>query len=161
MQKLSAEGVNLSGRGRAVKESVWSTSVQYGASTNVIKEALKGRDASKMSDADIVSAIQDYKSATIGSYFKSSTPKVQRDVLQRTKDEKKMLLSMAGSDKAPGVPTAAADPAFTLPTINLSTTINAQTNDPKELARLAAEENRKMLMRADAKKNIKAAVSVG
>lgn len=100
MAHLAKAGIDLSGKGDAVKEAVWSTSVQFGGKTDLIKKALAGRDLSKMSDADTIAAIQDFKIAKNGSLFKSSSAAVQAGTLRRAGEEKKALLALSG--QAPG-----------------------------------------------------------
>ncbi len=69
MASLKAAGIDLTGRGAAVQDALWSTSVQFGAGSvkksdgavGLFRWALAGRDASKMTEAEIVTAVQDYK----------------------------------------------------------------------------------------------------
>ena len=90
-------GLDVSKRGRAVQEAVFSTSVQYGAGSSVVQKALAGKDPSKMSDAEIVAAIQDYKASKVDSTFKSSSAGVKESVAGRIQKEKAILLSMASN----------------------------------------------------------------
>ncbi len=96
MAHLAKAGIDLSGKGDAVKEAVWSTSVQFGGKTDLIKKALAGKDVSKMSDADTIAAIQDYKIANNSNLFKSSSAAVQAGTLNRASEEKKALLALSG-----------------------------------------------------------------
>lgn len=98
MQKLQKAGVDLSGRGKAVQEMVLSTANQYGANSSTIQSALKGKDLSKMNDAQIVSAVQDYKASNVDQNFKSSSDSVKKGVAQRINDEKGYLLAMANKE---------------------------------------------------------------
>lgn len=95
MAHLKKGGVDLSGRGAAVQDAVWSTSVQFGGSTDIIKKALKGQDPSKMSDEDIVRAIQEYKKANNDSLFKSSSDAVRAGTLKREQSEEDRLVALA------------------------------------------------------------------
>jgi hypothetical protein len=62
MQRLQAVGIDLSQRGAAVQDMLWSTSVQFrGLTRGIVQGALDGKDLASMSDVDIVSAVQDYK----------------------------------------------------------------------------------------------------
>lgn len=97
MRKLADAGIDLSGKGKAVQDMVLSTANQYGADTNVISKALKGKNVSKMTGAEIVSAVQDYKGDTVPDYFKSSSPEVQASIARRVRKEKAFLLT---KDKA-------------------------------------------------------------
>ena len=114
MAKLKGAGIDLSGRGAAVKEAVFSTATQFGPNSSVIRKALAGRDASAMSDADIISAVQDYKIANNGSLFRSSSKNVQDGVLKRAYSEKATLLA-ANADGAPGLPASMGAAASPLP----------------------------------------------
>jgi hypothetical protein len=123
MEKLQKSGIDLSKSGRAVQEAVWSTSVQFGGSTGLIEKALAGKDASKMSDADIVSAIQDYKIANNDKLFKSSSGKVKEGTLSRASKEKADLLQVAASK-----------------TENVTATPLMDKNGPQQELKLAAME---------------------
>lgn len=97
---LKQKGIDLSKRGPAVQDAVWSTSVQFGGGTSLIAKSLSGKNANKMSDADIVSAIQDYKIANNSALFKSSSPAVRASTLNRAKNEKADLIKLAQSEPA-------------------------------------------------------------
>lgn len=106
----SDTGLDVNKRGRAVQEAIMSTSVQYGGGTSVFTQALKGRDASKMTDEEIVNAVQDYKAATVNTRFKSSSEKVRAGVARRIENERRDLLAVAAADKGKaGTVAAAAD----------------------------------------------------
>lgn len=96
MKKLSKSGIDISGRGAAVQDALWSTSVQFGGNTSLVNKALAGRDISKMSDADIVKAVQQYKAKNTKSLFKSS-PKLWGGLRNRAIEEEKALLKLHGS----------------------------------------------------------------
>ena len=96
MERLQKQGIDLSGKGAGVQEAVMSTANQYGANTDMIVKSLKGKDVSKMSDKDIINAIQDYKADTIQSRFKSSSEAVRAGVAKRVEQERSMLLSQDG-----------------------------------------------------------------
>lgn len=81
-----------------------STSVQYGGGTNTIINALKGKDTSTMSDADIVNAIQDYKQANVGTNFRSSSDQVREGVSSRIERERADLLALAAEAPKTGTP---------------------------------------------------------
>ena len=100
IDKLKKGGIDLSGRGAAVQDAVWSTSVQFGGNSSLIEKSLKGKDTSSMSDADIVSAIQDYKVANNDKLFASSSAGVRAGTAKRAIDEKTRLLALAGQDTA-------------------------------------------------------------
>jgi hypothetical protein len=101
---LKAEGIDLSGRGRAVQDALWSTSVQFRNLTPTIfakgleEKFGKGYELSKLSDKDIVEAAQDYKVSHNSSLFKSS-PDLQLALLKRANTEKAELLQLASSEE--------------------------------------------------------------
>ena len=97
---LKAKGIDLSTRGRAVQDAVWSTAVQFGAggASDMMQKALKGKNVAAMSDAEIVSALQDYKIANNSKLFKSSSWRVQMGTLNRARSEKEQLLALAQQD---------------------------------------------------------------
>lgn len=111
MAKLQQAGIDLSGRGAAVKDAVWSTSVQFGGKSSLIEKALAGKDASKMSDADIVSSIQDYKTANNDTLFKNSSAAVRAGTLGRATSEKAALLKLDAANAGLPTPANAGVPA--------------------------------------------------
>ena len=106
MQRMKDAGIDLTGRGKAVQDAVWSTAVQFGAgngksgASGMFAKALKGRDLSQMSDADIVSAIQDYKIENNSKLFRSSSASVRAGTMNRAHQEKAHLLQLAGLESA-------------------------------------------------------------
>lgn len=95
MEKLAASGIDLSKRGSAVQDAVWSTSVQFGGKTGLIEKALGGKDVSKMSDTDITNAIQDYKIANNDKLFSSSSANVRAGTMNRAVKEKAALAALS------------------------------------------------------------------
>lgn len=91
-------GLDVNKRGRAVQEAIMSTSVQYGGGTSVITQALKGKDPNTMTDAEIVNAVQDYKAATVGTKFKSSSQSTRDSIARRIENERRDLLGVAADD---------------------------------------------------------------
>lgn len=108
--KLQKAGIDLTKRGAAVQDALWSTSVQFGGNTSVVQDALKGKDVNKMSDADIVKAVQGYKVANNDSLFKSSSANVRAGTLKREQAEQSDLLKLAAADDA-----AKAKPDYATP----------------------------------------------
>ena len=55
MAMLGKSGIDLSKRGAAVQDAVWSTSVQFGGQTSLIKSALAGKELQRayLSDSDM------------------------------------------------------------------------------------------------------------
>ncbi|WP_436264130.1 hypothetical protein [Paraburkholderia terricola] len=121
MALLGKSGIDLSKRGAAVQDAVWSTSVQFGGQTSLIKSALAGKDPSKMSDAEIVAAIQNYKIAHNSDLFRSSSAATQASTLNRASVERSRLLALAqplpSPSPAPGINVpSVADAAPSVPT---------------------------------------------
>jgi hypothetical protein len=76
--------------------------VQFGGGSSLITKALKGKDVSKMSDAQIVDAIQAYKADHNDDLFKSSSANVRAGTLARASKERDALLTLAaGTDVKP------------------------------------------------------------
>jgi hypothetical protein len=100
VERLKKAGIDISGRGKAVQDAVWSTSVQFGGDTSLIEKALRGKEASKLSDAEVISAIQDYKIANNDRLFRKSSSKVKAGTLDRAQNEKSKLLSLASIESS-------------------------------------------------------------
>ena len=108
LANLKKNGIDLSNRGSAVKELVWSTANQHGANSSVIANALKGMDSSKMSDAGIISAVQGYKTKNYKSLFRGS-PQNWPGLVNRFAKEEKALLALNAQESAVlGGPSGAA-----------------------------------------------------
>jgi hypothetical protein len=93
MKNLQRSGIDLSGKGRSVQESIMSTANQYGPNTDLIREALKGKDPTNMTDKEIVNAIQDYKADTVDTRFRSSSKNDREGVARRIERERTALLN--------------------------------------------------------------------
>ena len=91
--RLKRKGMDFSNRGAGIQDMIWSTSVQYGNKT-IIESALKGHNVSEMSDAQIISVVQDYKLAHHKEHFASSYRKglKEQSIISRIKQEKLDLL---------------------------------------------------------------------
>lgn len=102
-ERLQAAGLDLSGRGRAVHDALWSTSVQYrGLTKSVFSKGLhdkfgEGYDLSKLADRDIVEAVQDYKLTHNNALFRSS-PGSWPGLIRRAREEKVELVQLADSE---------------------------------------------------------------
>jgi hypothetical protein len=98
--RLKARGIDLSERGPAVQDALWSTSVQLRALTPaIVEKGLKqkfGPDYAleRLSDRDIVEAIQDYKIEHNQRLFRSS-PESWTGLLNRARHEKEDLVALA------------------------------------------------------------------
>lgn len=106
VQKLMKAGIDVSKRGSAVHDAIWSTSTQFGPDTELIINALKGKDANKISDAEFVSATQDYKIANNDRLFRKSSPNVRAGTLSRAAQEKDLLINLANISSRPPIQTA-------------------------------------------------------
>lgn len=100
MAGLKKSGIDLSKDGAAVQDAIWSTSVQFGAggAQSLVKNAFKGKDVSKMTEAEKISAIQDYKIANNDKLFSKSDNNVRAGTAKRAVEEKKRLLALADQD---------------------------------------------------------------
>jgi len=94
MAMLKKNGIDLSGKGRAVDELVLSTANQYGANSSVLMNAFKGKNVSQMEPEEIIRLAQEYKAGSTGSYFASSSEAVRAGVRNRIAKEQQMLLGM-------------------------------------------------------------------
>ena len=100
---LAAQGIELTDRGRAVHDALWSTSVQMRSlGTTVFRRALEPAIASAgsleaLSDRQIIEAVQDYKIDNNERLFRSS-PKQWDGLLNRAKDEKAALVELAEAE---------------------------------------------------------------
>ncbi|MGB8691494.1 MAG: hypothetical protein WCD53_29810, partial [Microcoleus sp.] len=86
-------------RSKALKDVVWSTSVQHGGSTSVVNKALENQEVSKMSDAEIIKSIyteRGRKNPKTGTlvHFPSSSKDVQKGVANRFINEQKEALNL-------------------------------------------------------------------
>lgn len=114
MQKLQKEGIDLSGRGMAVKNVMWQASVGAGArgGSNIVRNALKGKDMAGMSDKDVINAIYDEMSKPGEggqglAYYSKNTAKVQEGVKRNLDRAREAALAMeagAGGKGQPGQP---------------------------------------------------------
>lgn len=104
---LKQDGLDFSGRGRAVQEAIWSTSVQYGKLTKTVFEHGlnekfgKNYKLSELTDKDIVEAVQDYKLAHVDTLFRSSSADVRASIRARVVSERADLLALAEGRQLP------------------------------------------------------------
>ncbi|WP_164263744.1 peptidoglycan-binding domain-containing protein [Stenotrophomonas maltophilia] len=104
MGRLKDVGIDLSGRGAAVQDALWSTSVQYrGMTRSVFQKGLQqayGEDfkLAELSDEQIVRAVQDYKHTNVQSHFQSS-PTLWDSLRDRALTEKTALVGLARYDQ--------------------------------------------------------------
>jgi peptidoglycan hydrolase-like protein with peptidoglycan-binding domain len=100
---LQARGLDLSHRGMAVQDALWSTSVQCrGLTPGIFDKGLQEKfgqhyDLATLSDKDIVGAVQDYKTAHVDTLFAGS-PKLHHSLQARFGHEKVALETLAAAD---------------------------------------------------------------
>ncbi|MCD9030243.1 peptidoglycan-binding protein [Luteimonas sp. Y-2-2-4F] len=100
VRTLNQGGLDLSDRGPAVQDALWSTSVQYRDLTpGIFQNGLRAKfgedyDLARLSDREIVEAIQDYKHANTERLFRSS-PELWDSLRQRALAEKADLVELA------------------------------------------------------------------
>lgn len=89
---------------RALQETFWSTAVQYGPNSSVLKKALNEQNSQHIGVSDLINTIQDYKTANIAKNFASSSSKVQASVRNRhNKSERAALLAIRNLAPLSGV----------------------------------------------------------
>jgi hypothetical protein len=120
LAKLKALGVDTSNR--AIQEMAFSTGTQYGGGHDVMVNAIKssGKDPKKMTPEEIISTVQDYKSANVKRNFVSSSESVQKGVTNRISSEKAMLLSVQRESPKKGTTETTA--TVTTPTKSVTST---------------------------------------
>ncbi|MEA9482701.1 peptidoglycan-binding domain-containing protein [Xanthomonas campestris] len=97
---LKASGLDLSDRGPAVQDAIWSSSVQYrGLTPSLFRNGLTekfGEDyrLADLSDKQIVESVQDYKYAHNNTLFKNS-PDQWESLRNRAREEKQDLVNLA------------------------------------------------------------------
>jgi hypothetical protein len=83
----------LGDRGNGVQDCIWSVAFQYGPDTTLIDEALGGKQLDSLTDADIVTLIQNHRKNTIKTIFKDQ-PEVWASNEARSDTEKDALLAL-------------------------------------------------------------------
>ncbi|WP_369942610.1 XVIPCD domain-containing protein [Xanthomonas medicagonis] len=112
VDRLKDKGMDLSDRGPAVQDALWSTAVQYGPGSDkkpggsgVFLKGIEAKfgkdyDLSKLSDKDIVGAVQDYKAEHVKELFPRVEKQKTLDSLKnRAENEKADLLKLTDRDK--------------------------------------------------------------
>jgi peptidoglycan hydrolase-like protein with peptidoglycan-binding domain len=100
MHRLQMHGVDLSHRGPAVQDCIWSTAVQMRALTpRVVERGLKEAfgpqvDVHTLTDRQIVEAVQDYKIRHNAEIF-SKSPTLWNGLLRRAHAEREDLVKLA------------------------------------------------------------------
>ena len=159
------------------ENEVFSPEMQDRLALALIKDATKKFKTGRMSAAEyhnIVSgqwaSVTKY-GASGGSYRGQRAPTTTADLapifqslkrepvrpptFAKTKQSGSEFASLQNSPPPGAMPINTEGAAATAPVYNVTSVINAQTNDPAELARLAAIENKKMLVAREQEKGIK------
>jgi LysM repeat protein len=102
-----ATGLDVTTRSKALQDVAWSTSVQHrNNSDDIFKAALKGKDPSKMSDADIIKAVYAERGRKNENgelvHFRKNSAKVQESVANRFVNESKDALAQLKKEQAAG-----------------------------------------------------------
>lgn len=104
MQNLRVREIDLSDRGRAVQDALWSTSVQFRNLTPAIfakgltEKFGANYSLAELSDRDIITAVQDYKISHNNSLFKRS-PELWPGLVKRANSEKTALLRLNDNEQ--------------------------------------------------------------
>lgn len=90
--KLKNNGIDVYPLNVAARECVFSVSVQYGANTSLIVNAVGANF--KGTAKEFIEKVQNYRRDTVKTYFKSSSKAVQDGVAKRADNEKADLLKL-------------------------------------------------------------------
>ena len=93
IEKLKGKGVLFEHKRAAVHDLIWSTSVQFGGRTNLIINALNGKNVESVTDREFIILVQEYKTLNTEKLFRSS-PSWWDDLKKRAESEKKTLLEL-------------------------------------------------------------------
>lgn len=127
LRRLKNLGIDLTNRGPAIQDAVWSTAVQYrGLTTEIFSQALRNQDISQLTDEQIIELVYARKLRGVDQDFHSSTWKTRNSVRSRIPREENSLIRLAES-------------------YDNSQTLIAQTRPikPKEINTLASKMNTK------------------
>jgi hypothetical protein len=91
-------GLDFEQRSPALRDVLWSTSVQHRRMTDdIFERALAGRDPATLSDAEIIRAVYAERGRDDGmAYFSGSSAAVRRGVVNRFRNEERDALGMLG-----------------------------------------------------------------
>jgi hypothetical protein len=105
VNSIASNGIDLSNRGLAVQEMIWSNGVQHrGNTAGIYKRALettygKNYDLDSLTDSQIIEAIYDYRLKNVNGLFASSDEKTRNAVTNRIPSEKEDVLRLAGLEE--------------------------------------------------------------
>lgn len=91
VKKLKSINLEAESRSLALQNVIWSTIVQHGRYTDIVQDALKGRDPRELSDEVLIKLIYAERSRTSAKgtmiHFRGNSKKVQKGVAKRLKRE--------------------------------------------------------------------------
>ncbi|MGL5006172.1 MAG: hypothetical protein ACRC53_02100 [Plesiomonas sp.] len=93
INRLKSKGFIIDHSRAAIHDLIWSTSVQFGAKTNLILKVLNKINSKDITDRELIIAVQDYKRDNTETLFKSS-PSWWNDLKKRAISEKESLLEL-------------------------------------------------------------------
>ncbi len=96
MKRLSDAGLDFSSYGLGMKAMLDRTSNQFGdaGGASIVTAALHGKDITKMSEADVITTIENHKLHNIGTFFRSSSSAIQAGVAREIAMEKAFALKL-------------------------------------------------------------------
>jgi hypothetical protein len=96
MKHLAAAGLDFSSYGLGVKAMLDRTANQFGytGGASIVTAALHGKDITKMSEADVITTIENHKLHNIGTFFRSSSSAIQAGVAREIAMEKDFALKL-------------------------------------------------------------------
>ena len=100
VSRMLAAELDIRARSKALKDVIWSVAIQHGPNSSIPERAAKKLSNSALSDDErFIDAIYDERSR-VDVYFRRSTDKVKRSVLNRFVEERKRALEMLREERA-------------------------------------------------------------
>jgi hypothetical protein len=107
LRRLKSLGIDLTNRGPAVQDALWSTAVQYrGLTVDIFSQALRNQDLSQLTDEQIIELVYARKLRGVDQDFHSSSWKTKNSVRNRIPREETSLIRLAESYENPQTYTA-------------------------------------------------------
>lgn len=97
INKLASANIDVSRFSPVLQDVIWSTAVQHGASTNIIKDAIKQAGPNATED-QIINKIYDLRWSG-GKMFTSNTSQVKSSVQNRFNNERRLALSQLNNQR--------------------------------------------------------------
>lgn len=116
---LKQKGIDLSSRGGAVQEMLFSTANQFGryGGPDLIASALAGKKLGTLDDISLIRAVQQHKILNNESLFRSSSQDARTGTLNRARNELILLSGMAGMEAGRGKSAIGGLSAVALPNV--------------------------------------------